>query len=143
MNYSEAKNQSNASFSTVTQERQTRHVHRILYVSTVSWVNLTITILPGPAQKPTYPFALLGHTKCLLLQVCTIYLKVPPQCVSKLLRNKGKLCNTIRESYVRESFCQGVQFSTFLNCTHLNRYLTGLLFTGNYHVLRILVVLCK
>jgi hypothetical protein len=52
LNYSEALNQSNASFSTsVTQERQTRHVHRILYVSTVSWVNLTITILPDPTDE--------------------------------------------------------------------------------------------
>lgn len=30
---------------------RTRQLHRILYVSTVSWVNLTITILPDPTDE--------------------------------------------------------------------------------------------
>ena len=40
-----------------------RHVHRILYVSTVSWVNLTITILPGPTRKP-HILLLFWVTQC-------------------------------------------------------------------------------
>jgi hypothetical protein len=65
---------------------QTRHVHRILYVSTVSWVNLTITILPDPARKP-HILLLYWVTQMYTTNYrCTIYLS----------------CYAIRESYATQ-----------------------------------------
>ena len=100
----------------------TRHVHRILYVSTVSWVNLTITILPGPTRKP-HILLLFWVTQC----NTNVYYKLQVYYLSKVVTQyKGKLCNSVRESYARESFCRGVPFLPFwtVHISNLNRYLT-------------------
>ena len=65
-------------------------------------------------------------------------------CVQVVTQLKRKLCNTTRESYARESFCQGVQFLPFLT-VHISRSIFDDCFLREIfnHEKAVLVVLCN
>ena len=108
--------------------------HVILYVSTVSWVNLTITILPGPAQKP---YILLPYWV-----TQNVFYKLRVYHLSTRLRNKRKVRELSERKLCKRKSLTGSTVSNFLKKTvHISIDIRQLLFTmyGN----AVLVVLCN